>query len=70
MASLEYDKEARVLYVKFSAKKIKETEVLNDSTFFDIADDGSLVGIEIMLHEDLPEEKVKKMVKHQYGVHG
>jgi len=62
LASLEYDRQARVLYVKFSDRKIKETEVLNDSTFFDIADDGSLVGIEIMLHKDLPEEKVKKMV--------
>jgi uncharacterized protein YuzE len=62
LASLEYDKQAKVLYVKLSDKKIRETEVLNDSTFLDIADDGSLVGIEIMLHEDLPEEKVKKMV--------
>jgi len=62
LASLEYDKQARVLYVKLSDKKIKETEVLSDSTFFDIADDGSLVGIEIILHEDLPEEKVKKLV--------
>jgi len=62
LASLEYDKQARVLYVKLSDKKIKETEVLSDSTFFDIADDGSLVGIEIILHEDLPEEKMKKLV--------
>jgi uncharacterized protein YuzE len=61
LASLEYDRQARVLYIKFSDRKIKET-VLNDSTFFDIADDGSLVRIEITLHEDLPEQKVKKMV--------
>ena len=64
MASLKYDERAKALYLKLSDSKIVETEPVSDSIFFDIAEDGSLVGVEVILPKDMPEERVKKLVMH------
>ena len=64
MASLKYDERAKALYLKLSDSKIIETEPVSDSVFFDIAEDGSLVGVEVILPKDMPEERVKKLVMH------
>ena len=64
MASLKYDERAKALYLKLSDSKIIETEPVSDSIFFDIAEDGSLVGVEVILPKDMPEERVKKLVMH------
>jgi uncharacterized protein YuzE len=37
---------------------------VSEDIFFDIAEDGSLVGVEVILPRDMPEEKVKKLVMH------
>lgn len=65
MDSLKYDERAKALYLKLSEGKVVETEAVNDSIFFDLAEDGSLVGIEVILPKDIPEEKVKKLVARQ-----
>ena len=62
MASLKYDERAKVLYLKLSDSEVVETEPVNDSIFFDIAKDGSLAGVEVILPRDMPEERVKKLV--------
>ncbi len=62
MASLKYDERAKALYLKLSDNKVAETEPISDSIFFDIADDGSLAGIEVILPRDMPEERVKKLL--------
>lgn len=64
LASLKYDERAKALYLKLSDSKIIETESVSDSIFFDIAEDGSLVGVEVILPKDMPEERVKKLVMH------
>jgi len=64
LASLKYDERAKALYLKLSDSKIVETEPVSDSIFFDIAEDGSLVGVEVILPKDMPEERVKKLVMH------
>jgi len=64
LASLKYDERAKALYLKLSDSKIIETEPVSDSVFFDIAEDGSLVGVEVILPKDMPEERVKKLVMH------
>lgn len=64
MASLKYDERAKALYLKLSDSKIIETEPVSDSVFFDIAEDGSLVGVEVILPKDMPKERVKKLVMH------
>ena len=65
MDSLKYDERAKALYLKLSERKVAETEPVNDSIFFDLAEDGSLVGIEVIIPRDMPEEKVKKLVAKQ-----
>ena len=62
MASLKYDERAKALYLKLSDSEVTETEPVNDSIFFDIAKDGSLAGVEVILPSDMPEEKVRKLV--------
>ncbi|MGH9879194.1 MAG: DUF2283 domain-containing protein [Nitrososphaerales archaeon] len=62
MASLKYDERAKALYLKLSDSEVMETEPVNDSIFFDIAKDGSLAGVEVILPTDMPEEKVRKLV--------
>jgi len=64
LVSLKYDKHAKALYLKLSDSKIVETEPVNDSIFFDIAKDGRLVGVEVILPKDMPKEMVKKLVMH------
>jgi len=62
LASLKYDERAKALYLKLSDSEVMETEPVNDSIFFDIAKDGSLAGVEVILPRDMPEEKVRKLV--------
>jgi len=62
LVSLKYDEHAKALYFKLSDSEVAETEPVNDSVFFDIAKDGGLAGIELILPTDMPEEKIKKLV--------
>ncbi len=61
MASLKYDPSSKALYVRIRAGKVTETEPLNDSVFMDLDRAGRLVGIEVILPEELSAEVVKKL---------
>ena len=61
MASLKYDKTAKALYVQLRRGKVAETEPLNDSVFVDLDRGGRLIGIEVVLPKDLPQEIVSRI---------
>lgn len=61
MASLKYDKAAGALYVTIRRGKVAETEPLNDGVFVDMDKQGKLIGIEVVLPKDLPQEIVSRI---------
>lgn len=61
MASLRYDAAAKTIYVRVRAGKVAETEPINDSIFMDLDRTGRLVGIEVILPQELPAEVVRKI---------
>ena len=61
MASLKYDEVAKALYVQVRRGKVAETEPLNDSVFVDLDRKGRLIGIEIVLPRDLPQEIISRI---------
>jgi uncharacterized protein YuzE len=54
LASITYDKAAKVFYVQVRRGKVARTEPLNDSVFLDLDRAGRLIGIEVVLPKDLP----------------
>jgi uncharacterized protein YuzE len=61
LASLKYDDRAKAFYVKIREGKIAQTEPVSDSIFLDLDDGGKLVGMEVILPKDLPQETVRKI---------
>ncbi len=62
MASLRYDKMAKALYVRIRRGRVVKTEVLNDSVFVDLDGEGRLIGIEVILPKDLPQEVASRII--------
>jgi uncharacterized protein YuzE len=50
---LEYDLSVRALYIRLSDKRIVRTREVDDNTNVDLAEDGTVVGIEVV-DIDLP----------------
>ena len=48
--------------MKLSDGNVAETEPMSDGLFFDIAADGTLAGIEVIVRGDMPGERVKKLL--------
>jgi uncharacterized protein YuzE len=46
--TLEYDKEANAIYLRFSFAEIDDTIPLSDSVYVDVDSDGDPIGIEIL----------------------
>lgn len=61
MASLECDATAKAFYVRVRSGKVAETEVVSDSVFLDLDAEGKLLGMEVVLPKDLPQEIVRKI---------
>jgi len=61
LASLKFDPKAKALYVKLGKGKVVHTEPLNDSVFIDLDQNSNLIGTEVILPRDLPEETLKKI---------
>ena len=61
MASLKYDRSAKAVYVRIRRGRVAQTEPLNDSVFLDLNANGRLLGIEVILPKDLPEETIRKV---------
>jgi len=62
LASLRYDKMAKALYVRIRRGRVVKTEVLNDSVFVDLDGEGRLIGIEVILPKDLPQEVASRII--------
>jgi uncharacterized protein YuzE len=70
---LEYDLSVRALYIRLSDKHIARTREIDDNTNVDLAEDGTVVGIEvididlpwpvaeILRHFDLPPGEVEQV---------
>lgn len=61
MASVTYDDQAKAFYVKIRSGKITQTEPLSDSVILDLNEKGELLGMEVILPKDLPDETSKKL---------
>lgn len=61
MASLKYDATAKAFYVRVKNGIAAETEPLSDSVFLDLDASGQLLGIEVVLPKDLPQEIIGKI---------
>ncbi len=61
MVSLKFDTTAKAFYVRIRRGKVAQTEPLSDSIFLDLDADGRLVGMEVRLPRDLPQETVRKI---------
>jgi uncharacterized protein YuzE len=61
LASLKYDTRANAFYVKIRKGKVAQTEPISDSIFLDLDAKGKLVGVEVILPKDLPQETAKKL---------
>ena len=49
---LEYDREADAIYIQLKAAEIATTKEVADNLVLDIAEDGSVVGIELLFVSD------------------
>ena len=56
MLRIESDQKADALYIHLSAKAVKSTKELTPDIVVDLAEDGSLVGIDIQRFNELAEE--------------
>jgi len=65
MASIKYDKEANVLYVRVATNKkhIKETISLGVDRFVDLDDKGHVIGFEILFPKSMPKEAAKAIIR-------
>ncbi len=61
---VRYDKQVDVLYITFSEKKVKESDEDKPGIILDYAQDGSIVGIEILD----ASKKMKQPAKVEYEV--
>ncbi len=63
---IRYDKSVDALYIKLKDAAFAKNKKINDSTILDLAEDGSIIGIEILdasktiPHKSLSQIKVKK----------
>jgi len=53
---------AKALYVRIRRGRVVKTEVLNDSVFVDLDGEGRLIGIEVILPKDLPQEVASRII--------
>lgn len=63
LASLEYDAAAKAFYVRIKRGDVAETEPLSDSVFVDLDASGELLGMEVVLPKDAPQELLSKIEK-------
>ncbi len=61
MVSFKYDTTDNAFYVRIRRGKVAQTEPLSDSIFLGLDADGRLVGMEVLLPRDLPQETVRKI---------
>ena len=61
MASVSYDESAKALYVRLRRGKSAKTAPISDSVFIDLDARENLVGIEVILPRDLPQETLRKL---------
>jgi uncharacterized protein YuzE len=61
LASVTYDESAKALYIRLRRGKSARTEPINDSVFLDLDAGENLVGIEVVLPRDLPQETLRKL---------
>ena len=58
MVSIKFSKNANALYVQFEQehKRIANTIPIGNDRFLDVDEAGNVLGIELLLSKDLPEE--------------
>jgi uncharacterized protein YuzE len=66
MASISVDFDANAMYVSLSKdKKVKETISLGEDRFIDVAEDGTVIGVEILLPKKMPLEAKEAFLRSQ-----
>jgi uncharacterized protein YuzE len=62
MASLEFDDEVNALYVRLRKGKVSSTEPLADNMNIDLDRDGNVLGLELLLPQEIRKE-IKAQIK-------
>ncbi|MEM4391498.1 MAG: DUF2283 domain-containing protein [Candidatus Nitrosotenuis sp.] len=65
MDSIKFSRDARALYVKLDHqnKRIAETIPIGQDRFLDIDENGNVLGLELILPRDMPEEAYKAIIR-------
>ena len=63
MVSLEFDNKVNALYVRLRGGSVASTEVLADNMAVDIGEDGMVLGLELLLPQELKEEVKAQIMK-------
>ena len=58
MALVQYDKEANAMYIRLTSenKKVRETIAIGENRFVDVDENGTAIGLEIILPKQMPRE--------------
>jgi uncharacterized protein YuzE len=62
MASLEFDDEVNALYVRLKKGKVSSAEPLADNMAVDLDKDGNVLGLELLLPQEIKKE-IKAQIK-------
>lgn len=62
MASLEFDDKVNALYVRLKKGKVSSTEPLADNMLVDLDKNGSVLGLELLLPQEIKTE-IKAQIK-------
>lgn len=63
MASVTYDPEAKALYIQLEEGKVAKTIPAGNDRYFDLDEDGKVLGVEILFSQDMPEEVVDAILQ-------
>ncbi|NOZ76262.1 MAG: DUF2283 domain-containing protein, partial [Euryarchaeota archaeon] len=55
MVSVEFDREVNALYLRLRKGKVEKSDPVADNIVFDLGEEGSVVGIEILLPKTDPK---------------
>ncbi|WP_415280914.1 DUF2283 domain-containing protein [Candidatus Nitrososphaera sp. FF02] len=64
MASVTYDPDAKALYIELKdGKKVSKTIPAGNDRYFDLDEDGKVIGVEILFAQDMPQDLIDAILQ-------
>ena len=64
MASVTYDPDAKALYIELKdGKKVAKTIPAGNDRYFDLDEDGKVIGVEILFAQDMPQDLIDAILQ-------